>query len=225
MSTNSLIEEVIRIRDECKAASVDLIPASDPEGHARDAFKVIDIALTEVLDNQITLDKHTDKAEMSGSTRFEKINIRDDCKEMSEERERFRAIGNLCTPAGCPAGCGAGASVDPKRAAGSVKCQMHRLPPEFLRQTADVLDLGARKYGEYNWRKSGGVEANTYVGAILRHLTEYMDGVDADEDSGKSPLAHIAATCAVLIDAKAQDKLIDNRNKSKGFTWKASEEN
>jgi len=47
---STLIEEIIRIRDECKAASVDLIPASDPEGHARDAFKTFEDALTEVVD-------------------------------------------------------------------------------------------------------------------------------------------------------------------------------
>ena len=104
--------------------------------------------------------------------------------------------------------------IDPKKVQGGKKEPMHLLPVEFLRQTAIVLGVGAKKYGEYNWRTSQGVEANTYIAAILRHITQFVDGEDVDEESGRSHLAHIAATCAVLLDAQQQGKFIDNRYKS-----------
>lgn len=102
---------------------------------------------------------------------------------------------------------------DPKAAAGSKKCPLHLLPTAALRYTAQVLLLGATKYGEYNWRRSGGIEINTYVAAMMRHLTQFMDGEDFDEESGITHLAHIAATCFILIDAAVCGKLIDNRYK------------
>jgi hypothetical protein len=106
-------------------------------------------------------------------------------------------------------------TVDPKQAAGEKKCPMHLLPTVFLRGVARVLGGGARKYGEWNWRskKSKGVKAQTYIAAIRRHLSEWQDGIDADAESGEHPLDHIAATCAVLRDAEACGKLIDDRPK------------
>jgi len=104
---------------------------------------------------------------------------------------------------------------DPKKAAGDLKDPLHLLPTIALRQTAHVLKLGADKYGVYNWRHSNGVKASTYSAAILRHITQYMDGEDVDEESGKSHLAHIMATCSILLDAERVNKMIDDRPKPK----------
>ena len=103
---------------------------------------------------------------------------------------------------------------DPKKEAVAKKEPMHLLPTVFLRRTATVLGLGAKKYGEYNWRISDGVDANTYIAAIRRHIAQYSDGEDVDKESGVSHLAHIAATCAVLLDAEQHGKLVDNRYKA-----------
>ncbi len=84
---------------------------------------------------------------------------------------------------------------DPKKKAGDLKAPMHLLPTVAMRETAHVLKLGADKYGVYNWRGSEGVKASTYSAAIMRHLTQFMDGEDEDEESGHSHLAHIIATC------------------------------
>lgn len=102
---------------------------------------------------------------------------------------------------------------DPKKSAGDLKDPLHLLPTEFMRQTAHVLKLGADKYGVYNWRESDGIKATTYAAALLRHVTQFMDGEDIDEESGKSHLAHIAATCAILLDVGLMGKLIDDRHK------------
>lgn len=99
---------------------------------------------------------------------------------------------------------------DPKGEAGKKKCPMHLLPPFAIKQTAWVHGLGARKYGPWNWRKDK-VEAMTYVGAILRHLAEWSERQDNDPESGFSHLAHIAASCNILMDAENQGSLIDNR--------------
>lgn len=102
-------------------------------------------------------------------------------------------------------------STDPKKAAGDLKDPLHLFPTEPLRSTSRVLKLGADKYGVYNWRESEGVKASTYTAAILRHLTQFSDGEDVDSESGESHLAHIMATCAILIDAERVGKLIDDR--------------
>ena len=100
---------------------------------------------------------------------------------------------------------------DPKGSAGDKKTPMQFLPLSALDQVSHVMKLGAKKYGFRNWVTSDGVEINTYKGAILRHLMQYCDGEDVDPESGQSHIAHIAASCLIILDAEAHDKLIDNR--------------
>jgi len=101
---------------------------------------------------------------------------------------------------------------DPKGAAGALKAPMWLLPPVALQQTAWVHGLGAAKYRVYNWRETG-VCASTYISAIMRHLDQWRDGEDIDKESGKSHIAHIAASCNILMDAEHCGKLNDDRNK------------
>jgi hypothetical protein len=103
--------------------------------------------------------------------------------------------------------------VDPKQAAGALKDPLHLMPTCAIREAAKVLKTGADKYGVYNWRESDGLEAMTYVSALLRHTTQYIDGEDQDAESGLSHLAHIIATCSILLDADRVGKLMDNRPK------------
>lgn len=99
---------------------------------------------------------------------------------------------------------------DPKGEAGKLKCPLHLLPPSALSQTAWVMALGAKKYGPWNWRENK-VEAMTYVGAIMRHMSAWSSGEDTDPESGQSHLAHISAGCNILMDAAHVGNLIDNR--------------
>jgi hypothetical protein len=103
--------------------------------------------------------------------------------------------------------------VDPKKQAGDQKDPLHLLPTVALRQAAGALACGADKYGVYNWRDSDGVLASTYSAALMRHLLQFMDGEDVDSESGLSHLAHIMATCCILLDAELCGKLIDDRRK------------
>jgi hypothetical protein len=100
---------------------------------------------------------------------------------------------------------------DPKGAAGALKTPLGLIPPYAMEQTAWVHKLGADKYGEMNWRKTG-VCASTYVNAILRHLNAWRDGENLDPESGISHLAHVACSCNILLDADYCGTLQDDRN-------------
>ena len=101
---------------------------------------------------------------------------------------------------------------NPKEAAGRAKCPMHLLSPSAMRETANALGHGAEKYGPRNYRLAG-VNATTYVGAILRHLTAWNDGEDLDPESGLSHIAHVSACCDILLDGMATQMLNDDRSK------------
>lgn len=101
-------------------------------------------------------------------------------------------------------------ATDPKAQAGAAKPPLALLPPEALRQAAWAHGLGAAKYGPFNWRECK-VEAMTYVSAMMRHIGQYLDGEDADAESGLSHLAHVIASANILIDAKHCGTLVDNR--------------
>ena len=102
---------------------------------------------------------------------------------------------------------------DPKGAAGAKKAPMWLLPAHALQQTSWVHKLGSEKYGPYNWRKTS-VCATTYISAIMRHLDAWRDGEDNDPESGVSHIAHVAASCNILLDAQHCGKLNDDRAKS-----------
>lgn len=99
---------------------------------------------------------------------------------------------------------------DPKGAAGKLKPQLHLLPPIFCTETAAALSDGARKYGAWNFRRSR-VIRSTYTSAILRHVMAIQNGEDRCPESGVTHLGHIAANCAILLDAEACGTLEDDR--------------
>ena len=101
-------------------------------------------------------------------------------------------------------------SSNPKDVAASHKCPLWLLPPIGQTLEAEALLSGANKYGPYNWRKDE-ILVSTYISAIWRHLLQYLSGEDNDRESGKPHLAHIKATCSIILDSKLHGKLIDNR--------------
>lgn len=93
------------------------------------------------------------------------------------------------------------------------KDRMEYLVGTCLRGDAAVHAHGADKYGERNWRLDP-IKASTYEAAILRHFLAYFyDAEDLDPDSGLNHLYHIRACCAVMLDAEAHGKLIDDRDR------------
>ena len=103
-----------------------------------------------------------------------------------------------------------GSAENPKDRIGAGKPPLHLIPPAAEILEAVVMGLGARKYGEYNWRTSK-VRATVYIAAAKRHLAQWLDGQDDDPESGVSHLAHARACLGVLLDAIATGNVIDDR--------------
>ncbi len=97
------------------------------------------------------------------------------------------------------------------RAIADGKPRLDLLDTAMTHGCAEVLATGAARYGQRNWRISP-INASTYVGALRRHTDEWADGADADKDSGKHPLHHVAATCNVILDAIKHGTLVDDRD-------------
>lgn len=100
--------------------------------------------------------------------------------------------------------------LDPKGIAGKLKPQLQLVPPVILKEMAGALAIGAEKYGPWNWRDNK-VEIMTYLGAMRRHIDAVLEGEDLDPESGFHHLGHVAAGCAIVLDAKEQGTLVDNR--------------
>lgn len=99
---------------------------------------------------------------------------------------------------------------DPKGEAGAVKPQLQLIPPAFNTETAKALAHGNAKYGPWNWRVTR-VEMMTYLGAMKRHIDAVLNREDLDPESGAHHLGHVAASCAIVLDAMQTHTLIDNR--------------
>lgn len=69
---------------------------------------------------------------------------------------------------------------------------------------------GLLKYGAWNWRAAG-VRTSVYLSAMQRHIDAYTNGEELDPIDGTHHLGNIMACAAILLDAKAAGKLIDDR--------------
>lgn len=99
---------------------------------------------------------------------------------------------------------------NPKDAIGGDKIPIHLWP-----EAATVLGClacleGATKYGRTNWREAG-VKASIYYDALRRHLMKWWEGEDVDTDSGLPHEAHMLACIAIIVDARAHGKFVDDR--------------
>lgn len=102
---------------------------------------------------------------------------------------------------------------NPKTRYGVAKPGMSHVPNTALLYLGRVHDHGADKYGSHNWRQTP-VTSSVYENAIQRHLMLYHDGHLLDDGPGGSGLphlAHVMACCAILIDAREQGTLNDDR--------------
>lgn len=99
---------------------------------------------------------------------------------------------------------------NPKDRVGAGKPPLHLIPPAAEILESIVMGLGARKYGEFNWRMSK-LRTTVYIAAAKRHLAQWLDGQDDDPESGVSHLAHARACLGVLLDAISTGNVIDDR--------------
>ena len=83
------------------------------------------------------------------------------------------------------------------------------LPPEPIDALLQVLEAGARKYGERNWEK--GISWIEIWQALMRHLWAWRKGEDLDPESGLPHLHHALANLAFLVAYRARKIGADDR--------------
>lgn len=83
------------------------------------------------------------------------------------------------------------------------------IPKVFLDQLSQVMMTGVHKYGRYNYK--GGFFYSRLIAACSRHLSSFNSGVDIDEESGLSHLAHAACCLLMLIDTISLKTSKDDR--------------
>lgn len=76
------------------------------------------------------------------------------------------------------------------------KIMMECIDPWASKELAEVLTVGARDYGKFNWMK--GLSFTETIGALKRHLTELELGNDVDTKSGRLHAAHVMANAMFL---------------------------
>lgn len=82
---------------------------------------------------------------------------------------------------------------------------------DILDEVVDILNFGAEKYGENNWKrvKDG---RRRYFAATLRHLSLWRQGETWDKESGANHLAHAVCSAAMCLwhDNRYQRKVISD---------------
>lgn len=99
---------------------------------------------------------------------------------------------------------------NPKDAAGRAKVPLWLLSPVAKAAWCMAQYAGKVKYGAWNWRGTE-VLASVYISAAMRHLDAYLSGETHDPDDGTHHLGNVMACCAILLDAAAAGKLVDDR--------------
>lgn len=78
------------------------------------------------------------------------------------------------------------------------KTRYDLLPPEIMKEIAEILTFGAAKYGDNNWQKLEDFN-NRYYAAMERHIQAWRMGEDFDPESGKHHLSHALTNVAFLV--------------------------
>lgn len=99
---------------------------------------------------------------------------------------------------------------NPKDIVATGKIPLWLLSPIAKANWAVAQFAGLVKYGAYNWRAAG-VRSSIYTSAIQRHLDAYLSGEELDPVDQTKHLGNIMACCAILMDAQAAGKLVDDR--------------
>jgi len=97
---------------------------------------------------------------------------------------------------------------NPKDIAGSTKPQYHLVP--VTEGVVRVMELGAKKYGPYNWREQK-IAYTAYVSAAMRHMKAFLDREDRDPESMQLHIEHAAACMLIMADAIYHGAAIDDR--------------
>lgn len=99
---------------------------------------------------------------------------------------------------------------NPKDQAAVSRVPLWLLSPIAKAAWALAQYAGLLKYGAWNWRATG-VRASVYLSAAERHLDAWKSGEEFDPADGTHHLGNVMACCAIVLDARAAGKLVDDR--------------
>lgn len=99
---------------------------------------------------------------------------------------------------------------NPKDVIGSSKLPLELVPGILIVEASTAFFEGAKKYGRYNWRVAG-VRSSIYAAALLRHVSKWWNGEDADPITRVKHLANAVACIGILLDAELSGNLTDDR--------------
>lgn len=105
---------------------------------------------------------------------------------------------------------------NPKDAIGDKKVPLWLCSPLAKAHWAVAQFSGLVKYGAWNWRIAG-VRKSIYLSAMQRHMDAYLSGEECDPVDGTKHLGNIMACAAILLDAEAAGKVVDDRPPSVGL--------
>lgn len=92
------------------------------------------------------------------------------------------------------------------------KVPVELVAPEFIWETAKVLEGGAKKYARDQWRQ--GMKFSTCLGSLHRHIMKWAAGEDIDPEFGCSHLAHAACNLMFLFNYQRMGRTdLDDRQK------------
>lgn len=77
------------------------------------------------------------------------------------------------------------------------KTRFDLLEPYAVEQLARVFTKGAEKYAPNNWLK--GMSWSSITASLKRHLSEFEQGVDYDEETKLLHMAHVAWNAMALV--------------------------
>ena len=77
----------------------------------------------------------------------------------------------------------------------------YKIPYEFIDYIAEVMEFGAKKHGDLNWRGPDGAKSShkDMHAAMFRHIAESSAGNTEDHETGYHPLAHAATRCLMQL--------------------------
>lgn len=91
------------------------------------------------------------------------------------------------------------------------KLKWSLVPQSALHPMVRVLEFGANKYSEHNWKK--GLPVVEICESLKRHLDAFMEGEDLDPESGLSHVGHIQCNAMFLSWMLKNRPELDNRFK------------
>lgn len=95
----------------------------------------------------------------------------------------------------------------------SKKAPLDLLPFESLEEIARVLEFGKIKYSAYNW--SQGISYSRLIAAAMRHLHQFNDGIDKDDETDTLHVANAACNLLFLIWMHKNRPDMDDRGMKK----------